>query len=438
MKKTTQEKAMSEPSKLSQQIVAIVWQYVSAKSNAKERRNAAFNVDAFLSENLDKYGDEQEYHLNAAMLTQLEGERLARWKRRDAAPVTAPVSTGDSAERVRHHEMTPERWEELQAALDRPEGPTEAEAEEVLQHCGTSGRDVVNQFIEHLLNENQRLSTALFDLGIELEKDGSVSVEQKKFHAAICDHQVSADGAEQKARTVIDAWRDEWHLEPEPEMDGANSEVYESLVRHVANALRAATPPPAVTSHGIEVIARERQRHFEVEGWTPDHDDEHVHGELAVAAACYAVEHTDASVRYPDDDPEGSGWPWGERWWKPKGELRNLARAGALIAAEIDRLERNAKSATGEALPAVTEAGKQERELERVLSLLISYGAIHTVNGVTYPEGSHAEALKTAERIRDQLRTGCKVALDGNHNHTMTEKADNPLEDRYSCVCETC
>lgn len=29
-------------------------------------------------------------------------------------------------------------------------------------------------------------------------------------------------------------------------------------------------------------------------------------------------------------------------------------------------------------------------------------------------------------------------ALDGNHNHTMTEKADNPLEDRYSCVCETC
>ena len=59
---------------------------------------------------------------------------------------------------------------------------------------------------------------------------------------------VSAGTAEQKARTVIDAWRDEWHLEPEPEMDGANSEVYESLVRHVANALRAATPPPAVTS----------------------------------------------------------------------------------------------------------------------------------------------------------------------------------------------
>lgn len=60
--------------------------------------------------------------------------------------------------------------------------------------------------------------------------------------------------------------------------------------------------------------------------------------------------------------------------------------------------------------PAVTEAGEQEYELERVLSLLISYGAVHTVNGVTYPEGSHAAALKAAERIRDWLRAGNKIA----------------------------
>lgn len=97
------------------------------------------------------------------------------------------TNSTEERERIRRHEMTSERWEELQGALDRPEGPTDAEAEEVLRHCGTSGREVVNNFIEHLLNENRRLSTALFDLGIELEKDGSVSVQQKKFHAAICD-----------------------------------------------------------------------------------------------------------------------------------------------------------------------------------------------------------------------------------------------------------
>ena len=106
-----------------------------------------------------------------------------------ASPVTATSTTPVDGEqgRIRRHEMTSERWEELQTALGRPEGPTEAEAEEVLLHCGTSGREVVNQFIERLLNENRRLSAALFDLGIELEKDGSVSVKQKKFHAAICD-----------------------------------------------------------------------------------------------------------------------------------------------------------------------------------------------------------------------------------------------------------
>lgn len=47
----------------------------------------------------------------------------------------------------------------------------------------------------------------------------------------------SGDGADKEARELIDAWRDEWHLEPEPEMDNNNSKVYESLVGYVANAL---------------------------------------------------------------------------------------------------------------------------------------------------------------------------------------------------------
>lgn len=88
---------------------------------------------------------------------------------------------------------------------------------------------------------------------------------------------------------------------------------------------------------GIELIAEERQRQINQEDWTPHHDDGHTHGELAIAAACYAVQDTDASVVYPDDDPEGSGWPWSRESWKPKDTIRNLVRAGALIAAEIDR-----------------------------------------------------------------------------------------------------
>lgn len=35
-------------------------------------------------------------------------------------------------------------------------------------------------------------------------------------------------------------------------------------------------------------------------------------------------------------------WPWDKSWWKPTPDdrIRELIKAGALIAAEIDRLQR--------------------------------------------------------------------------------------------------
>jgi hypothetical protein len=40
--------------------------------------------------------------------------------------------------------------------------------------------------------------------------------------------------------------------------------------------------------NGIERIAEERQRQIEVEGWTSEHDEQHIFGELSGAASCYA------------------------------------------------------------------------------------------------------------------------------------------------------
>lgn len=40
---------------------------------------------------------------------------------------------------------------------------------------------------------------------------------------------------------------------------------------------------------GVDFIATERQRQLDDEGWTPEHDDIHTLGELAVAGACYAL-----------------------------------------------------------------------------------------------------------------------------------------------------
>ena len=97
---------------------------------------------------------------------------------------------------------------------------------------------------------------------------------------------------------------------------------------------------------GIELISEERKRQIEAEGWTPEHDDQHTGFELSKAASGYACialmkglapDSTHAEMR----EALGDMWPWDEAWLKMDGDaMRMLAKAGALIAAEIDRLQR--------------------------------------------------------------------------------------------------
>lgn len=84
-------------------------------------------------------------------------------------------------------------------------------------------------------------------------------------------------------------------------------------------------------------ILEERRRQVETEGWTPEHDDEHSKGEMAAAAACYAL---NASVPMPKLMP--SYWPWATEWWKPTNPRRDLVKSAALLLAEIERLDRAA------------------------------------------------------------------------------------------------
>ena len=86
-------------------------------------------------------------------------------------------------------------------------------------------------------------------------------------------------------------------------------------------------------SDGAELIAAERLRQVTAEGWTPEHDAEHTDGSMVRAAVCYASYGQKASAPYPL-------WPWADSWWKPSDDpIKNLVRAGALIAAEIDRID---------------------------------------------------------------------------------------------------
>lgn len=91
---------------------------------------------------------------------------------------------------------------------------------------------------------------------------------------------------------------------------------------------------------GVALIAAERERQISAEGWTPEHDDEHDDGEMAVAAVCYAHFASLSDIRRNSPGTTArvlEDWPWDERWWKPGDRVRELVKAGALIAAEIDR-----------------------------------------------------------------------------------------------------
>lgn len=91
----------------------------------------------------------------------------------------------------------------------------------------------------------------------------------------------------------------------------------------------------------LEDIAAERQRQIAAEGWTPEHDDKHVNGELAGAAVCYALT---AVKHWGALGATKQFWPWSPDWWKPNYNRRDLVKAAALIVAEIERLDRAEKS----------------------------------------------------------------------------------------------
>lgn len=99
---------------------------------------------------------------------------------------------------------------------------------------------------------------------------------------------------------------------------------------------------------GIELITEERARQVSQEGWTPEHDDDHDMSELAMAAACYAVPNAQRGTM--NEGVFARLWPWARAWWKPTPDdrVRELTKAGALIAAEIDRLQRDKLRARGE------------------------------------------------------------------------------------------
>ncbi|MEO0797361.1 MAG: hypothetical protein AAFX93_19590 [Verrucomicrobiota bacterium] len=100
------------------------------------------------------------------------------------------------------------------------------------------------------------------------------------------------------------------------------------------------------TNDAIQLIVDERNRQIDKEDYSPEHDDLHDECELGLAAECYVhaarmnMLHPQIEIPHWAAGPGGI-WPWEIESWKPSQDpIRNLVKAGALIAAEIERLQR--------------------------------------------------------------------------------------------------
>ncbi len=94
---------------------------------------------------------------------------------------------------------------------------------------------------------------------------------------------------------------------------------------------------PALTPAARDVLA-ERRRQVDVEGFTSTHDDiTYNGGELAAAAGSYALHAHDRRL-----DLAPAWWPWTRAWWKPGTPRQMLVKAGALILAAIEQIDRRA------------------------------------------------------------------------------------------------
>lgn len=158
------------------------------------------------------------------------------------------------------------------------------------------------------------------------------------------------------------------------------------------------SPAIAWASDALRDVAAERRRQIEVEGWTPEHDDEHGDGAIAVAAACYAIAN----------DPHLGGlkardlwcWTgWDKRAFRPTNDRRNLVKAASLLLAEIERTDRAARGREQKAQKDLSEKrGVSDGRCDGLRPVL--HGSV-AVGGDPYRHVAGGEISSLTDRLWD-------------------------------------
>lgn len=98
-------------------------------------------------------------------------------------------------------------------------------------------------------------------------------------------------------------------------------------------------PRRSIASRGALDILAERKRQVEVEGYDAEHDRNNSVTPTTLGNAAIAYIASSWPPFISENDRPPATWPWPRKWWKPKDRRSNLVRAGALIAASIDRYD---------------------------------------------------------------------------------------------------
>ncbi|MCE9664492.1 hypothetical protein LY622_13720 [Halomonas sp. M5N1S17] len=203
-----------------------------------------------------------------------------------------------------------------------------------------------HQLLDHPLFEERPIKETLEPFGFE------VSVEFQELPCPI-EQPEEADAFGRDSMAYIDSLTFQ-HPAAFTEIyrgDNEDSEIFSVAVRAktvFAQLLLCADSAFAGRESALNpsylAVYHERMRQLSTEGFSRERDDEYQHAELAYAAASYAYQ---AANTCTDNAP--AIWPWDRKWWKPSDPRRNLVKAGALILAEIERLDRAAARQGGAA-----------------------------------------------------------------------------------------
>lgn len=203
------------------------------------------------------------------------------------------------------------------------------------QQAEAAGDTFMRQWERHSGPRGGSFGRALASAAYYHQRERAEQLQRELDDAREDDEAFADDSLDLAHEVIIDGLAKLLDPKPQTCFEAASATINYTAACEVVD--RAMGQLASVRTAAVRDVLRERARQQKVEGWTLEHDDKHATGSMAVAAACYALEgrHRDINAR--------NLWRWtgwGSIWFKPKDQRSNLIRAGALILAEIERLDR--------------------------------------------------------------------------------------------------